>query len=203
MHLDPETRRSLLLRLRDRDDTRAWEEFVEIYEPLLYRLARGRGLQHADAEEMVQEALVAVASSIERWDPDPIHGSFRGWLFCIARNVTINFLTRRRPGQQGAGGTSLQLLLEGHPDPDSEAAADFEPQYQREVFHWAVRQIRAEFRPSTWQAFWKTAVDGEPISETAAALGLSIGAVYMARSRVMARIKIRVQELEQRYEDPP
>lgn len=201
MPLDPETRRSLLVRLRDRDDAQAWEEFVEIYEPLLYRLVRGRGLQHADAQELTQEALIAVASAIERWDPDPDQGSFRGWLFCIARNMTINFLTRRRPDQQGGGGTDFQVLLERHPDPATEVTTAFEQEYQREVFDWAARQVCGEFHESTWQAFWKTAVEGEPIPQTATTLGLSLGAVYMARSRVMARIKARVQGLERGQED--
>lgn len=196
MHLDPETRRSLLVRLRDREDARAWEEFVEVYEPLLYRLVRKRGLQHADAQELTQECLVAVAVAIDRWDPDSQKGPFRGWLFRIARNMTINFLTRQRPGQQGAGGTDFQVLLEKHPDPASEVTTEFEQEYQRELFDWAAGQVRDEFRESTWQAFWRTAVEGEPIAEAASALGVSVGAVYMARSRVMARIKARVQELE-------
>lgn len=201
MHLDPETRRSLLVRLRDREDARAWEEFVEVYEPLLYRLVRQRGLQHADAQELTQECLVAVASAIERWDPNPQKGSFRGWLFRIARNMTFNFLTRRRPDQQGAGGTDYQLLIEAHPDPASEVTTEFEQEYQQEVFDWAARQVRGEFRESTWQAFWRTTVDGEPIPGAASALGLSVGAVYMARSRVMSRIKSRVRELERGEED--
>lgn len=196
MRLNPETRHSLLLRLQDRDDARAWEEFVEIYEPMLYRLIRQRGLQHADAQELTQDAMLAVAGAIDRWDADPQRGSFRGWLFRIARNMTVNFLTRRRPEQQGAGGTDFQMLLERRPAPAADAAADFEQEYQREVFDWAARQVRGEFRESTWQAFWRTAVEGEPIPETGAALGLSLGAVYMARSRVMARIKARVEELE-------
>jgi RNA polymerase sigma-70 factor (ECF subfamily) len=201
MHLDPETRRSLLLRIKDRDDARAWEEFVEIYEPLLYRLVRTKGLQHADAQELTQETLLAVASAIERWNPDRDKGSFRGWLFCIARNMTINFLTRRRPDQQGGGGTDFRLALEQHPDPASELTTAFEQEYERELFDWAARQVRREFHESTWQAFWRTAVEGQPIPEAAAALGLSLGAVYMARTRAMARIKARIRELESAQED--
>jgi RNA polymerase sigma factor (sigma-70 family) len=201
MHLDPETRRSLLLRIRDRDDARAWEEFVEIYEPLLYRLVRTKGLQHADAQELTQEALLTVASAIERWNPDRDKGSFRGWLFCIARNMTINFLTRRRPDQQGVGGTDFRRALERQPDPASELTTVFEHEYERQLFDWAARQVRGEFHESTWQAFWRTAVEGEAIPDTAAALGLSLGAVYMARTRAMARIKGRIKEVEAAQED--
>jgi RNA polymerase sigma-70 factor (ECF subfamily) len=200
VHLDPETRRSLLLRIRDRDDARAWEEFVEIYEPLLYRLIRAKGIQHADAQELTQDALLAVVSAIERWDPDRDRGTFRGWLFCIARNMTINFLARRRPDQQGGGGTDFRRALEQHPDPATELTSAFEREYRRELFDWASRQVRGEFHESTWQVFWRTAVEGEPIPQAAESLGLSLGAVYMARTRVMARIKARVKEVESAQE---
>ena len=192
----PDTRHSLLARLRDRRDQRAWAQFVEIYEPLLYRLARGKGLQHADAEDLAQEALVAVASAIEHWDPDPSRGTFRGWLFRIARNMMINFLTRVRSEDIGTGGTGFRQLMEQQPPPNEEDATLFDWEYRRETFQWAAREIRDEFRPSTWQAFWRTAVEGHQIKRTAEQLGISVGAAYTARSRVMARLKQKVRQLE-------
>ena len=74
----PNTRPSLLVRIRDPLDERAWSEFLEIYTPLVYQLARRKGLQDADAADLVQEVFRAVAGSIDRWDPDPKRGSFRG-----------------------------------------------------------------------------------------------------------------------------
>ncbi|MEX2025799.1 MAG: sigma-70 family RNA polymerase sigma factor [Pirellulaceae bacterium] len=189
MNHSPETRHSLLVRLRDQGDEQAWGEFVAIYQPLIYRLIRGRGLQDADAQELTQEALVAVAAAIERGMPEFHGGSFRGWLSRIARNMMINYLTRRRPGQQGAGGSDFQRILAEQPAASDEQATVFDLEQKREVFRWAVEQIRGGFQPTTWQAFWRTSVEGEPMDQTAVALGMSIGAVYAARSRVMAQLK--------------
>ena len=201
MHEVPETRLSLLLRIRNAQDDPAWREFVEIYEPLVYRLARRNGLQHADALELTQEALLAVAKTISRWDADPRRGSFRGWLFQVSRNLMINYLTRQRRHPQGVGNTDFQMLLAQQPDPRSDETAEFDLEHRRRLFRWAVEQVHDEFRPNTWNAFWNTCVLGRAVKDVAADLDLTAGAIYVARSRVMARLRQRIEEASAEFEE--
>ena len=192
----PKTRPSLLVRIRDPQDERAWAEFLEIYEPLVYRLARRKGFQHADAVELTQEVFLAVASAIDRWDPDPARGKFRSWLFRIARNLMINLLAKQQRHPRATGDTDVKRLLDRQPAPAGEDSALFDREYRRQTFHWAAEQVRGEFRDATWRAFWLTSVEGEPTKEVARLLGMTPGAVYIARSRVMARLRQTIEQLE-------
>jgi RNA polymerase sigma factor (sigma-70 family) len=188
-----DTRHSLILRLRDSADVVAWREFAALYEPLVYRLARGKGLQDADARDVCQEVLLAVSRAAERWDADPAKGSFRGWLSRVTRNLLINFVTRRE--EPGTGRTSIVELIEAQPEVDDSVAGLFDLEFRRRLFHWAAEKVEKEFKPDTWQAFWRTAVGGEAVSKAAQDLSMSIGAVYIARSRVMTRIRKQIEEL--------
>jgi RNA polymerase sigma-70 factor (ECF subfamily) len=189
----PITHPSLLLRLRG-DDPQAWNGFVEAYGPLIYGYARKQGLQDADAADLMQETLRVVASAVKKLDYDPQRGAFRGWLFTVVRNQLLRFWSRQdRPGR-GAGGTTANLrLLE---TPASRAPDDaWDLEYQRCRFAWAAERVRGQVQPATWQAFWKTAVEGRGGEETAAELGMSVAAVYLAKSRVMARLKEQIRQV--------
>ena len=96
MDLWPDTRDTLLARLRDPSDQAAWAEFLSIYQPLIYRFSRSRGLQDADAQDATQHVLWAVARAADRWEPDPSRGRFRSWLAKVASNAAINFTTTGR-----------------------------------------------------------------------------------------------------------
>jgi RNA polymerase sigma factor (sigma-70 family) len=192
----PDTRPSLLVRLCDPKDDRAWTEFTAIYSPLIYRLARRKGFQDADAEDLVQEVLRAVASAVDRWEPDPSQGPFRNWLFRIARNMMLNLVTSQRRHPRGTGSEEIQWLLEARPSPSPEDTALFETEYKRQLFRWAAERVSGEFRGTTWAAFWETGVEGKKAQVVAATLGMSIGAVYMAKSRVVARIRQVIEQVE-------
>ncbi len=190
----PATRPSLLVRIRDRADHQAWTQFTERYVPLVYGFARKHGLQDADAADLTQEVLRSVSSTIPHWDYDPQRGSFRGWLFTVVRNKLRNFAAARARMAQGTGDTAFQSLLELQPETDE--AAQWEEEYQTRLLHWAAEQVRGEVEESTWQAFWRTGILGQEGKQVADELGMSVAAVYLAKSRVMKRLKERAREFD-------
>jgi RNA polymerase sigma-70 factor (ECF subfamily) len=196
MDAEPSTRPSLVVRLRDLGDERAWSEFTEIYGPLVHRAARRQGLQEADAQDLVQEVFRAVARAIERYDPDPHRGSFRGWLFRIARNLIINLLAAQRRNPRGTGDTDVQRLLEQCPDPSGEDSALFEAEYHSRLIAWAIERIRGDFSEVAWRAFWQSSVEGRPAKEVAETLGISLGTVYQYKSRIVVRIRHELAQFE-------
>src|SRR5436190_3593267 len=134
------TRLSLLVRLRDARDGAAWSQFVELYAPLVFGFARKHGLQDADAADLTQDVLLAVSGGIRRLDYDPRRGSFRGWLFTVARNKLRNFLAaQQRPGR-GTGDEAAQQRLAELPAREEDQAAWWDQEYQRRVFAWAAEQ---------------------------------------------------------------
>jgi len=204
----PETRPSLLLRLRDGDDSEAWFEFSEIYRPVIVRVAISKGLQVADAEDLCQDVLVCVAQSIPNWRPDG-NAKFRTWLHTVTRNAALNAITRARPDRSPGGDTNTELvgrqIAQGISDGVGGAASTAERELfaleaRREIFQWAARIVRDEFSDATWQSFWMTAVESIPIDQAAATLQRTRGAVYAARSRVMKRLVETVKEFNEEEE---
>jgi RNA polymerase sigma-70 factor (ECF subfamily) len=187
MSESPATRLSLLARIRDVRDGTAWGEFVELYAPLVYRLARKKGLQDADAADVTQDVLRTVVARADRFTYDPERGSFRGWLFTVAYNRLRKFANARRRLGQGRGDAGPAVLDVQPARPEESALWDQE--YRDRLLEWAAGRVRDGFRESTWQAFWGTAVEGREPREVAVGLGISVGAVYIAKNRVLARIR--------------
>lgn len=186
------TRESLLIRLRNAQDNRAWCDFVDLYSPVVYAFARRQGLQDADAADIVQEVLRSVAGSLPNYDRQK--GRFRNWLMAVVRHRLSEFWEARRREVSGSGDTRvLQHLEQVAAGDDPEQLWDRE--YRQSVFHVAAARVRGEFAEATWEAFWQTTVEGKKTKDVAQSLGISEGAVYLARSRVTARLKKQVQAL--------
>ncbi len=191
----PDTRVSLILRLRNPDDVAAWHRFVTLYEPVIYRIVRRRGWQHEDAVDTVQDVFLAVARAVGSWDPSG-QGRFRSWLFRVLRSKLVDQLRRRQQRTIGRGGSSMALWIQQQPDPQAELSAEIEHEYRRELFQRASLQVQGQVQATTWQAFWRTSVDGQPVEHVARQLGLTAGAVYIVRSRVLTRLREYVQSCE-------
>lgn len=187
MSATPNTRPSLLLRLRDVADAEAWNEFVRLYTPLIFGHCRRHGLQDADAADVAQEVMRVAAQAMPEFQYDADRGKFRGWLLQTTRHRLHKFFDRRQRAPQPASETTLQRFLDQEPGTDEQAR--WEEDYRQRIFDWAAEKARPEFQPATWDAFWLTAVNSVSVKEVAGQLGISTGAVYIARSRVIARLR--------------
>jgi RNA polymerase sigma-70 factor (ECF subfamily) len=177
------TSSSLLQRLGavpNRDD---WERFVRLYAPLLYRCARRLAIQDQDAADLVQEVLIVLVRKLPEFRYDP-RRSFRCWMHTVLKN---KWRDRRPPDRF--------LPLTGGADPEAPPDADSleEREYRQYVIDRALRLMQADFEPATWQACWETAVKGRPPAEVAPELGITVNAVYLAKARVLSRLR---QELD-------
>lgn len=188
----PETSESLILRIRDPQDALAWSHFMAIYQPVVYRISRRR-LQHADAEDLCQQVFLSVAKAVDNWDAQPGGPRFRNWLGRVTRNALLNALTRTKP-DRATGSSSVQDLLRDVPDCDDMTTALLQ-ESRIEAYRWAARQVQVEFSASTWTMFLETTSGGRSIEDVAKTLGKSSGSVYIARCRVMQRIKDKVNEV--------
>jgi RNA polymerase sigma-70 factor (ECF subfamily) len=175
---------SLLKRLQDVQDSDAWQTFVDVYAPLFYRWCRRRGLQDAD---VTQEVLAQVVRSIRTFEYQPERGRFRDWLGTVARGKLVRWYEKRRPEVSGTATTDTfdPLAGAGGPGVEAEWAAEFHAC----VLQAALRRIRPSFEPSTWRAFELTWLENRPAADTAREAGLPIGAVYVAKSRVLKRLR--------------
>ena len=189
-----ETRTTLLIRLRDASDQEAWRQFASIYTPLVYRYSLKNGLQDADAADVAQETMCSVVRVIRDFQYDPSKGSFRGWLLSVVRNCLRKRFRQSKSAAIGSGDTGVHEMLQQQADENGELEWDRE--YELWMFHTAANQIQNEFQSRTWQAFWMTTVEGSDVSKVASELGMSAGAIYIARSRVLARIKSTVEQIE-------
>ena len=183
------TSTTLLARARDLSDRPAWERLVNLYEPLLHGWLRRQGVQHVDAEDLVQAVLSAVAVELPNFSHNGRTGAFRAWL----RNILVNRLRAFRRSQQvrsvcRTNTNVIDRLADVLDDPDSDLTRRWDDDHDRFVARRLLERVRAEFQPKTWQAFQRVAVDGADPDAVAAELGLSVASVYAAKSRVLKRL---------------
>lgn len=190
----PKTRQSLLVRLSQKSGD-AWNEFLEVYEQAIYSHARRRGLQDADAWDVTQDVLAAVEKKLSDWDFDRSRGTFRGWLFRVARNMAVDKLVSQAK-RAASGDSVVNKMLNEQPMTLEEETTQFWNNYRRELFQWAAKQIRPSVKKTSWQAFWLTSVEGQKPEAVAEQLSLTVGSVYAAKFRIVNRIREKVQRLD-------
>lgn len=192
----PQTRQSLLIRLQ-RQSSDAWSEFLEVYEQAILNYARSRGLQDADARDVTQEVLAAVTQKVDKWDSQRAQGTFRGWLFRVARNIAVDRISRQSKHSVASGDSRVAEMLSQAPlEPEAESDA-FRAEYRRKVFHWAAEKIRPEVKESSWQSFWLTTVEGLKAEDVAERLGMTVGSVYGAKFRIVSRLREIVSRFDE------
>lgn len=198
MNGDLTTNPSLLLKIRDHRDHESWTLFVNLYAPPIYRFLKRQGLQDADAADLAQEVFTAVALWIDRLRYDPQRGMFRGWLFAIIRHKLYNHINRLQPPDLGSGDPVIQQRLEDEPEPEPAVPEDrvWDEEYEMCVLHWAADKVRTDFRDRTWQAFWQTSVEGRPADDVATELSMTTGAVWVAKCRVLKKLRDEIQFVE-------
>ncbi len=183
---DFQTRLSLIKRVRNTDDTNSWAEFVNIYTPVIFGFLRKRGISPVDSEDVTQEVFRALAKALPEFQLDKSIGTFRNWLFTVTRSKLNNHLNKSKRTDIPTD----QLIEEAD-------TRDWDQFYFKELFSHACQQVEKEIDPSSWEAFWRTAVNMEPIESVAQDLALSTANTYQKKSRVAARIRNAIREIDE------
>jgi RNA polymerase sigma-70 factor (ECF subfamily) len=186
-HRMTETSPTLLDRLRRPDNQAAWAEFVQLYTPLLYHWVKQMGLEPVAAEDLVQDVFLNVLRAMPQFQYDSRH-SFRAWLCTLARNKFRDARRKHAPVSAGSG-------LDHIPDGTDDQSEFDEAEYRTYLTERALQLARREFAPGTWQAFWGTVVEGRPANQVANECGLTPNAVYLARGRVLRRLRESLEGL--------
>ena len=187
-----------LLRRAELGDRGAWQQVVQLYGPLVYAWARKSGLRADDAADIVQESMIAVSNGLGRFDAGS-GSSFRGWLRQIARNKCVDFIrkaTKEPVVARGGSSNLMQLSEDALARELTSAGAQEQTQERQQVVGRAMSIMRKHFEKTTWQAFWRTVIDGCKPEEVAEELDLTRWNVYKARSRVLQRLRAELDGLE-------
>ncbi len=178
---------SLLLRLQDHDAL-AWKELVELYAPLIFSWCKSCHLDSADAADIMQEVFTAASRRIDTFQPSPA-GTLRGWLWTITQNKIRDSIRKLADSPQAAGGTEANFRIANIAADEFNDDDPTTPLESHQLLHRALEQIKDEFAPHTWTAFWRSTVDGHDTNWIAEDLNLSPNSVRQAKSRILRRLR--------------
>jgi RNA polymerase sigma-70 factor (ECF subfamily) len=188
------TRQSLLLRAQAGQEN-AWKDLMNLYRPLIRGWLNRQGVPTRDLEDLGQEILLCVVKYLPTFQHSGHTGAFRSWLRTIVCSRTTDYWRAADPGTQGDGGSSAVAALLQIEDPDSELNRLWDEEHDRYLLDCLLDLVEEEFEPSTLQAFRRVALDGAAGAVVAGELGMSVAAVYGAKSRVLARIRQEAEGL--------
>jgi RNA polymerase sigma-70 factor (ECF subfamily) len=184
-----ETSASLLDRLRLDPDAASWQRLVDLYTPLIRGWLRRHALPHQDTDDVVQEVLTVVVRKLPQFERQPRTGAFRRWLRSITVNCLRDFWRTGRHRPRATGDSDFLQILDQLEDPNSALSHQWDVEHDRHIAHRLLEMIRPDFEAKTWQAFRRVALDGASPDQAAAELGLSVNAVFIAKSRVLGRLR--------------
>ena len=195
------TRRSLLNRLKNWDDQESWKDFFDTYWKLIYGVAVRAGLTDAEAQEVVQETVIAVAKKIPEFQYNPEIGSFKSWLLHTAQwRISDQFRKRKSGADRGGGrrekntGTST---IERIPDPAGlDLDAIWDAEWEKHLFEAAIERVKTQVKPKHYQIFDLYVIKQWPVEKVARTLEINVGQIYLAKHRVSALIRREVKKLE-------
>jgi RNA polymerase sigma-70 factor (ECF subfamily) len=184
-----ETSISLLDRARVNPNDGSWDRLADVYSTLLRAWLTRFDVQRADADDLIQETLLAVSCDLPKFQHSGRPGAFRSWLRSILVNRVRSFWRSAKYRPTVAGGTSWADRLEQLADDKSDASREWNLEHDRHVMARLLEQVRPRFEPKTWEAFRRQVLDGQRADAVAAELGLSLNSVYVARSRVLSTLR--------------
>ena len=189
-----ETRQSLLLRAQTGEEN-AWKELTDLYRPLILGWLNRQGMPTRDLEDVSQDILLSVVKHLPAFQHSGRRGAFRAWLRTIVCSRTTDYWRGQDAGAQASGGSGAVAALEQIADPDSALNRQWDEEHDRYVLDCLLDLVAEEFEPATLQAFRRLALEGAVGTEVARELGMSVAAVYGAKSRVLARIRQEAEGL--------
>jgi len=195
------TRSSLLFRLKEWNDSASWDEFFHAYNKSIHKIATGRGLTRIEAEEVVQETMVAVARHMPEFSYDRAIGSFKSWLFTITRRSIGKHLRRRLTAgslSTNPGSTDSTEELEGYADPAPGLEQQWDEEWRLNLIHLAMDRVRRRIKPKQYQMFDLYVTQHLPMEQVTRMLNVNSAQVYMAKLRVSAIIRHEVGILEKK-----